>query len=206
MTSSTHPAAVAQPFPAASLSIDYPDRDLDRLSTGLRVFWAIPILLVIGALANGSGPLAGVVFLPPLLMLVGRGRYPGWWFSWNLEMTRFGTRVAAYLLLMDDRYPSTEDQQAVHLELVDPGREPELSRGLPLVRWLLALPHYLVLALLDIVVLIAVIAAWFAILFTGRYPRELFTLVEGTLRWHLRVAAYAFLLITDDYPPFRLSA
>ncbi len=205
MTSSSVPATIPAPFSAATLSIDYPDRELDRLSTGLRVFYAIPILLVIGALANGSGPSAGALFLPILLMLVGRGRYPGWWFSWNVEITRFSTRVCAYLLLMDDRYPSTEDQQGVHLELADPGREPQLSRGLPLVKWLLALPHYLVLIVLDVCVVFAVIGAWFAILFTGRYPQGIFTFVEGVLRWHLRVGAYAFLLITDEYPPFRLA-
>ncbi len=206
MTSQPPIAATATAFPAASLSVDYPDRDLDRLSSALRVLWAIPILLVICALSNGSGPAAGVVFLPPLLMIVGRGRYPGWWFTWNVEMTRFSTRVAAYLLLMDDRYPSTEDEQSIHLELVDPGREPQLNRALPLVKWLLVVPHFIVLMFLFIGVAFAVIAAWFAILFTGRYPRGLFTYVEGVLRWNLRVTAYAFLLITDQYPPFRLSA
>lgn len=206
MTTQTHVSSADRPYPAASLSIDYPDRQLDRLSTALRPLWALPILVVLGALGSGSGPAVGVVFFALLLMIVARGRYPGWWFAWNLEMSRFGTRVTAYLLLMDDRYPSTEDEQAVHLDLADPGREPELSRGLPLVKWLLAIPHYVVLAILGIGVVFAVIAAWLAILITGRYPRGIFDFVEGVLRWSVRVNAYAFLLITDDYPPFRLRA
>lgn len=206
MTIQPMTAATVVPYRAATLEIDYPARDLDRLSTALRVLWVIPIGLVLAAIGSSSAPAAGYLSLPPLLMLVFRGRYPGWWFSFNLELARFSTRVLAYLCLMDDRYPSTEDEQAVHLQLTDPGREPDLSRGLPLVKWLLAIPHVLVLAVLGIGAFFAVIGAWFAILFTGRYPRALFNYVEGVLRWELRVMAYAILLITDEYPPFRLSA
>jgi hypothetical protein len=162
-------------------------------------------VLLLATVSGGSAAAGGLLFIPPLLMLVLRGRYPGWWFQWNRELLRFGNRVAAYLALMDDRYPSAEDEQGVHLDVADPGREPALNRGLPLVKWLLALPHYVVLALLWIGVLGAVVAAWFAILFTGRYPRGLFGFVEGVLRWHNRVIAYAFMLVTDEYPPFRLS-
>lgn len=206
MTTQSTTASAALPYDAATLDIDYPDRDLDRLSTALRVLWVVPIGLVLAAIGEGSAVAGGYLFLPPLLMLVFRGRYPAWWFAFNLELARFSTRVVAYLCLMDDRYPSTDDEQGVRLQLVDPGREPELSRGLPLVKWLLAIPHYLVLTLLGIAAVFAVIGAWVAILFTGRYPRRLFTFVEGVLRWQLRVTAYAFLLITDEYPPFRLAA
>jgi hypothetical protein len=189
-----------------AFSVDYPDRPLDRLSSALRLIWAVPIVLVLATVSGGSAAAGGLLFIPPLLMLVFRGRYPRWWFEWNLELLRFGNRVAAYLALMDDRYPSTEDEQSVRLAIADPGREPALSRGLPLVKWFLALPHYLVLAVLWLGVLGAVIAAWLVILFTGRYPRGLFRYVEGVLRWHLRVIAYAFMLVTDAYPPFRLAS
>ncbi|QEC50860.1 DUF4389 domain-containing protein [Baekduia soli] len=199
------------------MAIDYPDRPLNRLSTALRLFAAIPILVVLcsisgetfGSAGNngGSGFAAagGLLVLGPLVMLVFRGRYPGWWFAWNLEFARFSTRVGAYLALMDDRYPSTEDEQSVHLDIADPGRTPRLSRWLPLVKWLLAIPHYIVLFFLWIGAVVAVIAAWFAILVTGRYPRGLFTYVEGVIRWQLRVVAYAAILTTDAYPPFRLA-
>jgi hypothetical protein len=205
-TSASFPMEAADHPSPVSLTIDYPDRPLDRWSSALRPFWALPILVVLCAVSGGSAAAGGLLFLPPLLLLVFRGRYPAWWLAWNLALLAFATRVAAYVALMDDRYPSTEDEQGVHLEVADPGRRPALSRGLPLVKWLLAVPHYLVLAVLWIGVVGAVIAAWFAILVTGRYPRPLFHYVEGVLRWHARVVAYAFILVTDDYPPFRLTA
>jgi hypothetical protein len=153
--------------------------------------------------AAGTG---GVLVLGPLLMLVFRRKYPRWWFDWNLELLRFGNRVLVYLALMDDRYPSTDEQQSVHLNIVYPDAERDLSRWLPLVKWLLALPHYLVLVVLGLGAILAVIVAWFAILFTTRYPRTLFDFMEGVLRWHNRVVGYAFILATDRYPPFTLAA
>jgi hypothetical protein len=207
-----------QEYPVV-FSVDYPDRDLDRLSTAFRIFIAIPILVVLGAVSGGelieSGEEAGrtsvaaaggVLFLGPLLMILFRQKYPRWWFDWNLQLTRFTNRVGVYLTLMDDRYPSTDEEQSVHLQIPYPDAQRDINRWLPLVKWLLALPHYIVLAFLYIAVVVLVIVAWFAILFTGRYPRGAFGFVEGVLRWTNRVVAYAFLLTTDRYPPFRLSA
>ncbi len=199
-----------------SFAVDYPDRALDRLTTAFRIFVAIPILVVLGAVSgeamrsNEGGRAAvatagGVLFLGPLLMILFRQKYPRWWFDWNLQLTRFSNRVGAYLALMDDRYPSTDEEQAVHLELPYPNAGAGLNRWLPLIKWLLAFPHYVVLAFLYVGLIITVIIAWFAILFTGRYPRGLFAFAEGVLRWTNRVGAYAFLLVTDRYPPFRLS-
>src|SRR4051812_42822811 len=175
MSTDTPTTAALASDDAVTFSVDYPDRELDRLSSALRLIWAIPIVLLLGAVSGGSAAAGGLLVLAPMAMLVVRGRYPGWWFGWNVELLRFGNRVAAYLALMDDRYPSTEDEQAVRLSIADPGRAPQLHRGLPLVKWLLALPHYVVLAVLWVGVVVAVIAAWFAILFTGRYPRGLFS-------------------------------
>jgi hypothetical protein len=201
------------------LSIDYPDRALNRLTTLFRIFVAIPILVVIGAV-SGSGTFTtdaggeggavvagagGLLFLGPLLMILFRQKYPRWWFDWNLELQRFTNRVGAFVALMDDRYPSTDDHQSVHLDYPYPDAERDLNRWLPLVKWLLAIPHYIVLVFLGLAAVVAVIIAWFAILFTGRYPRGLFDFVEGVIRWHNRVVAYAFVLVTDDYPPFRLA-
>ncbi|MFZ0169784.1 MAG: DUF4389 domain-containing protein [Candidatus Dormiibacterota bacterium] len=200
------------------LSVDYPDRDLDRLTSGLRIFTVIPIAIVLGSLegfsgrsgTGGSGAATtialggtGLLFLPPLLMILFRQKYPRWWFDWNLQLLRFSYRVTVYLALMNDAYPSTDEEQSVHLEFGYPDAERDLNRWLPLVKWLLAIPHYIVLIFLDIGAFFAVIAAWFAILFTGRYPRGLFTYVEGVIRWNLRVTAYALILVTDQYPPFR---
>jgi hypothetical protein len=197
-------------------SVDYPDRALDWLTTLFRPIIALPILVVLGTvvgpawggqedgsrIAAGGG---GVLVLAPLLMLLFRRKYPRWWFDWNLELMRFGNRVVAYLALMDDRYPSTDEQQSVQLEIPYPDAEIDLNRWLPLVKWLLALPHYPILFLLSAAAVLAVIVAWFAILILSRYPRTLFDFVEGVMRWHNRVLAYAFVLVTDRYPPFRLA-
>ena len=184
-------------------SVDYPDRQLNRLTTAFRIFTVIPIAIVLVTL-GGAAEGTGLLFLPTLLMIVFRQKYPRWWFDWNLQVLRFTNRVGVYLGLMDDRYPSTDVEQSVHLDFPYPDARQGLNRWLPLVKWFLAIPHYLVLVLLYIGAIVAVIVAWFAILFTGRYPRGIFDYVEGVIRWHNRVVGYAFILVTDGYPPFRL--
>jgi hypothetical protein len=196
---------------AARLTIDYPDRELDRLSTALRLLYALPVAILLGLIGStssgeGLGALAcGVLFVPVALTILFRQKYPRWWFDFNLQLTRLATRVVAYLALMTDRYPSTDEEQSVHLDLDYPNVPEELNRWLPLVKWLLAAPHYVALLFLSIAAALAVIGAWFAVLVTGRYPRPVFDFTEGVLRWGLRVNAYAFLLITDRYPPFSLA-
>ena len=192
-------------------SVDYPEEGLDRLSSALRIFYAIPILIVIGLIVaafsqdgEGGGAAAGILMLPTLVMILFRQKYPRWWFDWNLEFLRFSNRIGAYLLLLRDEYPSTDEEQAVHLEMSYPDAENDLNRWLPLVKWLLAIPHYVVLFFLWIAVIIVAIIAWFAILFTGKYPRGLFDFVVGVLRWENRVIGYMATLITDKYPPFSL--
>jgi hypothetical protein len=201
-----------------SYSVDYPDRPLNRLTTFFRIFTVIPIFIVLATLSSGGATWAdsteargvtfggvGLLFIPPLLMILFRQKYPRWWFDWNLELMRFGNRVAAYLALLSDTYPSTDEQQYVHLELRYPEVERDLNRWLPLVKWFLAIPHYIVLIALYICAFVLTVVAWFAILFTGRYPRGLFDFVVGVGRWHNRVVGYAFALVTDRYPPFRLA-
>jgi hypothetical protein len=206
----------AQPAYPLTLEVDYPDRPLNRMTNAFRIVMLVPIAIVLAALtafgasasdgdSAGLVAVGGLLFLPPLLMIVFRGKYPRWWFDWNVELMRFTNRVYAYGALLSDRYPSTDEQQYVKLELEYPDAREDLSRWLPLVKWLLAIPHYVVLAILSIGALFAVVAAWFSILFTGRYPRALFNYVVGVMRWSNRVSAYAFVLATDKYPPFRLS-
>jgi hypothetical protein len=199
-----------------SFSVDYPDRALNRLTSFFRIFMVIPIAFVLGAVGgegwqwtyhNGAETLAagGLLFLGPLLMILFRQKYPRWWFDWNLELQRFISRVLIYLALMDDSYPSTDEHQSVHLDYPYPDAASDLNRWLPLVKWLLAVPHYILLFFLDIAALLVAIAAWFAILFSGRYPQDLFRFIEGVARWHNRVIGYALTLVTDEYPPFRFS-
>jgi len=199
-------------------SVDYPERPLNRLTTFFRIFVAIPILILLGTVAGGTwqwtydstvvvvAGTGGLLFFAPLLMILFRRKYPRWWFDWNLELQRFGNRVSVYLALMDDRYPATDEQQSVHLDYPHLDAARDLNRWLPLVKWLLAIPHYIVLFFLQIGAFVVVVVTWFVILFTGRYPRTLFDFVEGVLRWHNRVVAYAVTLVTDEYPPFRLGA
>lgn len=200
---------------AAKLSIDYPDRALNRLTTFFRILVIIPIAIILalvsGAVLGQVGEWSyqyaagGLLFLPLILMLLFRQKYPKWWFDWNVALTKFGARVYSYLALLRDEYPSTDEDQAVHIEIAYPNAKEDLNRWLPLVKWFLAIPHYIILWFLVIAAIVCVVIAWFAILFTGRYPRGLFDFVVGVFRWSLRVVAYAFLLITDRYPPFALS-
>jgi hypothetical protein len=211
----------------ARLQIDYPD-ELDRLTTLLRMIWIIPIAIILSLISGAGETVTNTVFVSEAgevirrtretagglamglsaataLMIIFRQRYPRWWFDFSREMTRFEARVGAYAALLTDQYPSTVEEQSVHLEIDYPDVEQDLNRWMPLVKWFLAIPHYIVLAALGVGAVVAIIIAWFAILFSGRYPRSLFDYVVGVARWGLRVQAYAFLLVTDRYPPFSLS-
>jgi hypothetical protein len=211
---------------AARLEIDYPEK-LNRLTTFFRLIWIIPIAIILGLIAGAgetvtstvvlnaagevvkrtrdtAGGLASSLAAATALMIIFRQRYPRWWFDFSRELTRFAYRVGAYLVLLTDHYPSTVEEQAVELEIDYPDVKTDLNRWLPLVKWLLAIPHYIVLGFLAIGAFFAVVIAWFAIVATGHYPRGLFDFVVGVGRWGLRVNAYAFLLVTDRYPPFSL--
>ena len=211
---------------AARLEVDYPEK-LERLTTLFRLIWIIPIAIILGLISQAgetitntvtvneagevistvsqsAGGLASGLFLATVLMILFRQRYPRWWFDFARELTRFGYRVGAYLFLLTDQYPSTVDEQSVHLEIDYPDVKSDLNRWMPLVKWLLAIPHYIALFVLAIAVLFAAIFAWFAILATGEYPRSLFDFIVGVGRYGLRVEAYAILLVTDRYPPFSL--
>jgi Domain of unknown function (DUF4389) len=212
----SQPLAPAVVYPV-QFSVDYPDRPLNRLTTFFRLFVVIPIAIVLslveGGFTYGYGggrtttiaAAGGLLVLPVLLMILFRQKYPRWWFDWNLQLMRFSARVGVFLALMDDHYPSTDEQQAVHLDFPYPDARNDLSRWMPLVKWLLAIPHYVVLLFLYIASFFVVVAAWFVILFTGRFPSGMFEFLVGVGRWTNRVIAYAHVLVTDRYPPFRLN-
>jgi hypothetical protein len=217
MTDDQPHTARSDAISAVSFDVDYPG-PMDRMTTFFRLIWAIPILILLslitsagvthysdtaGRVGTSISGISGGLFIATVLMLVFRRRYPRWWFDFGVELARFSARVSAYLFLLTDRYPSTTDPQSVHLDVAYPDAE-RLHRWLPLVKWLLAIPHYIVLVFLSIAALIVTIIAWFAILFTGLYPRSLFDFTVGVGRWATRVWAYAFLLVTDEYPPFSL--
>ena len=211
---------------AARLNIDYPEK-LDRFTSFFRVLWIIPIAIILGLISGAGQTVNNTVFYNEAgeilkktqetagglvsglavatgLLIIFSQVYPRWWFDFSRELARFGARVGAYMCLLTDHYPSTIDEQSVHLEIDYPDVKKDLNRWLPLVKWLLAFPHYIVMAFLAVGAFFAVIFAWFGILFTGHYPKGLFDFVVGVGRWGLRVNAYAFLLVTDQYPPFSL--
>ena len=199
-----------------SLTVDYPEK-ADRLTTFFRIFTVIPIAIILALLIGFEHDSdcshtsecvfysVGFVFIPALLMILFRKKYPRWWFDWNVSLTKFSARVSSYLILLTHEYPSTDEDQAVHIDIPYPDVKEELHRGMPLVKWFLSIPHWFILCFLSIAAVACTVIAWFAILFTGRYPKGLFDFVVGVMRWSIRVQAYAFLLTTDRYPPFRLS-
>jgi hypothetical protein len=212
---------------AARLEIDYPET-LNRLTTLLRFIWIIPIAIILGLIAGAGETVTNTVFLneagevvrrtretagglvsglsvATALMIIFVQSYPRWWFDFARELTRFAARVGAYAALLTDQYPSVIEEQSVHLEIDYPDVKQDLNRWMPLVKWFLAIPHYIVLAVLGVIGAVVIVIAWFVILFTGSYPRSLFDYVVGVARWALRVEAYAVLLVTDQYPPFSLS-
>jgi hypothetical protein len=198
-----------------TLEVDYPDREMNRLSTFFRCIFLIPPAVILALLIGPEwgGPWVawkffvlpgGVLFLPTLLMILFRHKYPRWWYDWNLNITRFSGRVGAYAALLTDEFPSTEREQAVHIGIPFPNVKKELMPGMPLVKWFLAIPHVFLLFFMGIAAGVCIFVSWFAILFTGRFPKGLFDFVVGVGRWGLRVGAYAILLVTDIYPPFSL--
>ena len=208
MNTDTPPAGASVPQSPAKapypvrFDVAYPDRELDRLSTFFRIFYVIPIAIVLGLLQGAQE--GGVIVVPTLLMILFRQKYPRWWFDFNVEISRFSARVCAYGCLLDDKYPSTDEQQSVLLEIDYPDAKLGINRWLPLVKWFLAIPHFVVLAFLWLATIFVILFAWFAILFTGRYPRGAFDFVVGVMRWSQRVNGYVALLVTDRYPQFSL--
>ena len=201
-------------------SIEYPEAS-NRLTVLLRAILAIPVFVIMQLVSGDLSmfdpsyydlesdtswdPIlstAAVLWIAPLLMIVVRYKYPLWVFNTYLELSRFTARVEAYLLLLRDEYPSLDEEQAVSLQIEYPDVRGQLNRFLPIVKWLLAFPHYIVLVGFFFAVIAVTVVAWFTILIKGRYPRGMFSFVEGTLRWGHRVFCYAFMLTTDRYPPF----
>lgn len=187
------------PYPV-QYDVEYPEGKRNRITTLFRFILIIPALLIAALVTTAAGALS----LATVLTILFRGKYPRAWFDWQVEMSRLSARVAAYSGYLRDEYPATDDQQAVTLDFVYPDAAVDLRRGMPLIKWLLVIPHIVVLAVLVIAQVVVSIIAWLVIIFAGFYPRGMFNFSVGVNRWSERVNAYAFMLITDRYPPFSL--
>lgn len=187
------------PYPVR-YDVEYPEGKRNRLTTLFRFILILPAVLIAGLVTAAAGALS----LATLLLILFRRKYPRAWFDWQVEMTRLSARVAAYAGYLRDEYPATDDQQAVTLDFDYPDAGVDLRRGMPLIKWLLVLPHFVILAVLVTAQFVVSIIAWLVIIFAGFYPRGMFNFSVGVNRWSERVNAYAFMLTTDRYPPFSL--
>ena len=182
----------------------------DRKSVLLRIFLVVPIAIFVSAFTAWSGSseastfLSGLLFLPVLLALVFRGIYPSYALAFNKSLLALSTRVTAYILVLNDKYPSIEESDYVTITFPDVEGGAKLNRYLPLVKWLLALPLYIVGAVYAIYGFAVLIFTWFTILFTGKMPAFSAEVLLGVTQYWNRIYGYAFLLVTDKYPSFSL--
>ena len=181
------------------LNIDYSESS-NRLTAIFRLILVIPIVFILALISTYAEALS----LAIAMMILFKEKYPKWWFEWHIGITKLTYRIAAYVFLMRDEYPSTDHDQSVQIDVPYPDVKNDLKRWMPLVKWFLVIPHIIALIFIFIGVLICTVFSLIVILFTGRYPKGIFDFAEGFFRWTLRVSAFALLLTTDEYPPFRL--
>ena len=182
----------------------------DRKSVALRIFLVVPIAIFLSSFTAWSGSaeastfLAGLLFMPVVLALVFRGIYPSYALEFNKSLLSLSTRVTAYILVLNDNYPSIEESADVKITYPEIDGGAKLNRYLPLVKWLLAVPLYIVGLVYVLYGLAVLLLAWITILFTGKMPASSGQVLLGITQYWNRVNGYAFLLVTDEYPSFSL--
>jgi hypothetical protein len=191
------PAESAHPV---TFDIAYPER-LNRWLILVKWLLAIPHLIIANLLDNVAQLLAFVAFFTILFT----GKWPEGMFKFTVGCLRWQYNVYAYVLLLRDEYPPFSFDPGQYAVAFDVAYPEKLNRWLVFVKWLLIIPNLIVFLLVALAWAITLIVAWFAILFTGRYPRGLFDFAVGVMRWSARLNAYVYLM-TDKYPPFSTSA
>mmetsp|Transcript_12298 Transcript_12298/g.29571 ORF Transcript_12298/g.29571 Transcript_12298/m.29571 type:complete len:269 (-) Transcript_12298:213-1019(-) len=184
----------------ARLEVDYREDDVSRIEVLLRIFKIIPVLLF-------SAFVGSTLYLSTLIMVMFQLKYPRWWFDFRLEYKRYSTRIGTFVALMTDKYPSTTDEQIVHLDIDYPGQDvsQSMNRWGPLYKIILSVPHFFICFALKIGYLLALVVVWIYLLVAGgKYPKFIFDYIVSYWRWSLRYDAYTFLLVTDEYPPFSM--
>ena len=185
--------------------------DRNRLTAFFRLIIVLPVAIYSSAFAIDSMStdtwgysLGGLIVLPTFLALVFRGIYPSYALAFNHALISLETRVNAYALLLTDDYPSIEENDIVKITLPEVGNGSQLSRVMPLVKWFLAIPLYVMGIIYLVYGIFLTLFAWFSILFTGKYPVWSADAMVGILAFYNRVYGYAFILVTDEYPSFSL--
>ena len=187
-------------------------KDRNRTTVFWRGILAFPVVIFVAAFAqstfseseNGAAGTAGLIVLPTLLALLFRGKYPSYVLTFNHALIELSTRLAAYVLILNDKYPSIESNSKVSVVFPDVDGGKKLNRWLLLVKWILALPHYIVGIVYFLISLFVTVIAWVQTSITGKYPRWAGEIVFGTIAYWNRVLGYMLLLVTDKYPSFRL--
>ncbi|MFZ4063584.1 MAG: DUF4389 domain-containing protein [Candidatus Nanopelagicaceae bacterium] len=188
-------------------SIEIQLTNRDRKTVFFRGILVFPTVIFIGSFTqtmHAGASFGGLLFVPALLALLVRGVYPSYVLSFNKSMLELNARIAAYALLLTDEYPSIEANPNIKVDLPDIDGGKKLSRVLPLVKWLFAIPLFIVGAVYAVIALVLTFAAWIITSATGNYPESIANFVLGTIEFWNRVYGYAAVLVTDDYPPFTL--
>ena len=184
-------------------------RKRNRATTFFRPILIIPILIFVGTFSSSNSGATSISFtlaVPVLLALVFRNIYPSYIYGFNQSFLELQNRISLYALYLTDEFPSIEKSKYVTITLPEVRGGKALNRWLPLVKWLLAIPLYVVGVVYLAVTVIYTIIAWFNILFTGKYPKFAIDFVVGTVQFWNRVTGYAFILVTDEYPTFSVKA
>ena len=179
----------------------------DRITVFFRAILIIPIVILanyFNGYNSSHSYIGGFLFIPVVLTLLFRGAYPSYVLAFNKALVALSVRIAAYFLVLTDDYPSIEANEKVGVEFPDIQGGRILSRGLPLVKWLLAIPLYIVGAVYMVYAMILTLLAWFTIVLTGEYPEWCASGVIGTISYWNRIYGYAYGLVTDEYPSFTL--
>jgi uncharacterized protein DUF4389 len=180
------------------LDVEYPEQ-LNRWLVLVKWLLAIPHILIVYALVN----VASIIHLIAFFAILFTTKYPQSLFDFVVNIYRWQANLYAYLGLMRDEYPPFSWEPGQYPVTFEVDYPPELNRWLPLVKWLLAVPHYIALLFLGLAALVVWVIAFFAILFTATYPRGMFHFIVGVMRWGNRVNAYVYFM-RDEYPPFSL--
>jgi Mn2+/Fe2+ NRAMP family transporter len=189
------------------IHVDLDNRDK---STALfRLFLAVPVLIFLSSFSEFAddlpGVLGGLLVLPVVLSMLFRNVYPSYVLAFNKALLELSNRVNAYVLVLTDEYPSIEANQKVRLIYPEIDGGKKLSPWMPLVKWFLAIPLFLLGIIYAIYAFALTLVSWFSVITKGFYPEDKAEEVIKVIAYWNRLYGYALLLVTDEYPSFSLN-